>query len=79
MLGVPRSASQKEIKKAYYQARPPHTAPTPPRGCSVPPGGWHRALPAACEGSVVADLVPSVANVWVFSRLAGEEIPPRHE
>lgn len=56
MLGVPRSASQKEIKKAYYQARPPpHRPPSPPRGCFVPPGRWHRALPAACEVSVAAD------------------------
>lgn len=78
VLGVPRSASQKEIKKAYYQARPPHS-PQPAQGLRCAPRGLAPSFACCLRGLGCSRLVPSVANVWVFSRLAGEEIPSRHE
>lgn len=42
MLGVPRSATQKEIKKAYYQACP--------SGDTRAAGGDDRQAPGLCPG-----------------------------
>lgn len=48
MLGVPRSATQKEIKKAYYQACP--SGDTHAAGGDTPAAGAGRQAPGLCPG-----------------------------